>query len=222
MNDLLVKLIESEYEGVGKITGTSGGNKLTGTGMITGFQFRPGYKVRLETSNNVWPVTAFGANDITITAGGGNPAFPSISGETKFYVRPSNDFLELVHDSIRIRMNSVNSAFTDIVNNLPAHLGNGKQDPDNSNFASYLGFFDKPANIYQAVGLYHGAEGYVSGGYHPTGTCMMRSSSADNDTAGDTVRGFCPVCRFAIVDIVDPTCHRANDAYIDLIYPKFK
>jgi hypothetical protein len=30
---------------------------------------------------------------------------------------------------------------------------------------------------------------------------------------------FCPVCRYALVDAIDPTQHGALDEYYDVIYP---
>lgn len=77
-----------------------------------------------------------------------------------------------------------------------------------------------PRLSYQLVGLYENAHGYNCDAYHSTGLCMMyyRVYSAGTP-ARRRLSGFCPVCRYAMVDLIDPSAHGAIDADYDRIYP---
>jgi hypothetical protein len=61
-------------------------------------------------------------------------------------------------------------------------------------------FKNKP----RIIGLYEGGAQHARDIYHPAGTCMMRN---DHDEAAE----FCHVCRYVIVDIVDPSKHFGID-----------
>jgi hypothetical protein len=65
----------------------------------------------------------------------------------------------------------------------------------------------------QIVGLYSGGRQWACGIFHPTGLCVMR----DHDDA-DTE--FCAVCRYVIVDFVDPLRHFEIDRDYAEIYPQ--
>ncbi|HKO98919.1 MAG TPA: M64 family metallopeptidase [Pyrinomonadaceae bacterium] len=62
------------------------------------------------------------------------------------------------------------------------------------------------------VGLYSGGAEYSCGIYHPTGTCMMRSHRASESE-------FCAVCRYIMVDMIDPSRHFEIDRDYAEIYP---
>jgi hypothetical protein len=62
------------------------------------------------------------------------------------------------------------------------------------------------------VGLYGGGAQYASGIYHPAGLCVMR----DEHTTSTV---FCAVCRYIMVDYVDPFKHFEIDRDYDDIYP---
>lgn len=62
------------------------------------------------------------------------------------------------------------------------------------------------------VGLYSGGAQYSCGIFHPTGTCMMRSHNNDESE-------FCAVCRYIMVDLIDPFRHFEIDLDYDDIYP---
>ncbi len=70
-------------------------------------------------------------------------------------------------------------------------------------------FSDKP----KIVGLYEGGSLYACGIYHPTGKCMMRGDHEDSAE-------FCAVCRYVIVDFVNPFLHFQIDRDYDEIYPQ--
>jgi hypothetical protein len=62
------------------------------------------------------------------------------------------------------------------------------------------------------VGLYGGGAQYASGIFHPTGVCVMRNEDV-------TSTEFCAVCRYIMVDFVDPSKHFEIDRDYDDIYP---
>jgi len=68
-------------------------------------------------------------------------------------------------------------------------------------------------NAPRVVGLYGGGRRYHKGVFHPAGHCLMRHTTH----AG--TREFCAVCRYILVDIIDPTQHGANDKEYDKHYP---
>lgn len=75
------------------------------------------------------------------------------------------------------------------------------------------------------VGLYQGGLGVDCGAYHPAGDCMMRGAIEESRTqsilSADTAeyRPFCHVCRYWLVDRIDPSKHRALDDLYDPSYP---
>jgi hypothetical protein len=66
----------------------------------------------------------------------------------------------------------------------------------------------------EIVGLYEGGGNHGCGVYHPAGTCTFRGGEGTND-----FRAFCRVCRYVLVDVVDPSKHRFSDDAYALFYP---
>ena len=63
------------------------------------------------------------------------------------------------------------------------------------------------------VGLYQGGGSYASDIFHPTGQfCMMRNDHQDYSP-------FCAVCRYIMVELIDPFQHSGIDLDYDDIYP---
>jgi hypothetical protein len=60
--------------------------------------------------------------------------------------------------------------------------------------------FAPAAILPDLVGVYFGGSQHACGILHPTGSCLMR-------TGRDSYSRFCPVCRYVIVDYVDPEQH---------------
>ncbi len=69
-------------------------------------------------------------------------------------------------------------------------------------------FKDKP----RIVGLYEGGSLSTRGIFHPTGTCMMRNDHLDTGE-------FCAVCRYIMVEFINPFHHFQIDRDYDDIYP---
>jgi hypothetical protein len=65
----------------------------------------------------------------------------------------------------------------------------------------------------QIVGLFTGGKKFQCGVYHPTGSCIMRNSNSNG-------KEFCAVCRYLIVDIIDPSKHFSIDLDYQEIYPQ--
>jgi hypothetical protein len=69
-------------------------------------------------------------------------------------------------------------------------------------------FKEKP----RIVGLYEGGRQYARKIFHPAGTCMMSNEHEETSQ-------FCAVCRYVMVDFVDPFQHFRIDLDYDDIYP---
>jgi hypothetical protein len=83
------------------------------------------------------------------------------------------------------------------------------QVPDLTN----INVFQFPKVIYPTiVGLYEGGDQSTCGIFHPTGTCMMRRTHSDT-------AWFCAVCRYVMVDMIDPFYHYRIDQGYTLFYP---
>jgi hypothetical protein len=65
-----------------------------------------------------------------------------------------------------------------------------------------------PAFSSWTIGIYDNGAEYNCGIYRPTGVCLMkRSANTDPTTNELNLYDFCLICRYAIVDAVDPTLH---------------
>ncbi|MEP6733161.1 MAG: hypothetical protein ABJE10_21135 [bacterium] len=83
------------------------------------------------------------------------------------------------------------------------------------------------------VGAFEGGGDYQCGVYHPTGACLMRARIYDSLVGftyhlstgileanyNQLVFLMCPVCRYIIVDKLDPTQHAAVDKFYSARYP---
>jgi IgA Peptidase M64 len=87
---------------------------------------------------------------------------------------------------------------------------NAVQDPVIPGVSLPYSFCYKRTRI---VGLYSGGKSYHKGIFHPTGNCLMRESHTDG-------REICPVCRYILVDIIDPDKHWFIDLFYEELYPQ--
>jgi hypothetical protein len=65
-------------------------------------------------------------------------------------------------------------------------------------------------NLYTIIGVYDGGNGYHCNVYHPSGYCELRST---------TIARFCHVCRYFLVDQLDPSLHAEIDREYEWNYP---
>jgi hypothetical protein len=71
----------------------------------------------------------------------------------------------------------------------------------------------RPRTLADIVGIYEGASYHDCGVFRPAGRCKMRSGYRK-------LVPFCHVCRYLLVDRVDPTRHGALDAVYEREYPQ--
>jgi hypothetical protein len=74
--------------------------------------------------------------------------------------------------------------------------------------------FDKPCKGYKLIGLYEGGGTFTTKTYRPAGACKMRNHEASGGEGE-----FCFVCKYLIVNRVDPSKHAVLD---ERYYPKKK
>ncbi|MFF4879411.1 hypothetical protein [Micromonospora sp. NPDC000668] len=90
----------------------------------------------------------------------------------------------------------------------PAEAMKAVQDPILNGVNLPICFSEKP----RIVGLYHGGGAKSCGIFHPAGTCMMHGTALDS-------LEFCAVCRYVLVEIIDPFKHFQIDLQYDDFYP---
>jgi hypothetical protein len=91
----------------------------------------------------------------------------------------------------------------------PAEAKKAVQDPILNGVSLPFCFSERP----RIVGLYHGGRRQPSGIFHPAGTCMMHGGKYDS-------LEFCAVCRYIMVEIIDPFRHFEIDLLYDDFYPQ--
>lgn len=146
----------------------------------------------------------------------------------------------LIHKDVITIMDNANAGMFEIDTNHNRIQGRSK------NF--FTGMKNGNGTYYNIVGLYAGGQievglDYTSNLYHPAGACIMRNASAKysnynintlddkplNMTISDLTypkidqyqNYFCPVCRYILIDEIDPLQHPKNDADFQKDYPVF-
>ncbi len=79
----------------------------------------------------------------------------------------------------------------------------------------------KPKYSSWLIGLYDGGQEVDCGVFHPAGACLMRRvrvPASSRQYAGSPYR-FCAVCRYIIIDILDPLLHPQVDADYATFFP---
>jgi hypothetical protein len=112
-------------------------------------------------------------------------------------------YAELIAKNVKERINSSHAVI--------GHGGEGVPEiPDLTGITLRPGF--PAASIPFIVGLYEGGAGNKTGMFHATGNCVMNST-------GKGAR-YCHVCRYVLVDAIDPSKHYFIDPDHDEIYPQ--
>ena len=146
--------------------------------------------------------TDFGADDVLVATvpAPGNPVGADLSLIAPIilgHIASSNKPLNAKKGSAK--HTCVPGQRTDVV--TPTNLPNGLPK-------------DRPRNKAHIVGLYDGGHRYDCGIFHPAGLCMM------NDSKSKRTDRFCQVCRYLLIDRVDPTKHKELDAIYKNEYPQ--
>lgn len=133
---------------------------------------------------------------------------------------------DLVFSDIKTRMGR----------DVMATIDSGKNEPQQPKSISIPGYSDPvqnlriPADKGRIIGLWAGGRReYDQRVYHASGFCIMRGTSTnflsdigDVDSAqGASGNYFCPVCRYILVDNIDPLKHPSIDKNYENIYPKY-
>jgi hypothetical protein len=179
-------------------------------------------RLKIESINND-TVILQPVQDATFTGAGfekGSLLVRLVKASTSDDDNPTHDeYAELMSSLVRKKINDTNKGQT----KEPCET-NLKEEQQPTNIPDDLADPDNNAHI---VGLYVGGDEYSCDIYHPTGQCTMRihrglSASAHKNiftnqkeyTFDNTLMPFCPVCRYGLVDQIDPSQH----ARIDKLY----
>ena len=140
-----------------------------------------------------------------------DPQAPDVLGDDLLLIAQSTlDRIDATHDPLNMDDGAASDLVTQIELDVPTAA---------TNFPNNLAPVPPPWSSWY-VGLFDNGATYDTGVYRPTGICIM-SKPDYVDVATKTVRAyqFCPVCRYALVDEVDPTKHGTIDADYAKRYP---
>jgi hypothetical protein len=215
-----------------RIPVVAGQGRAFAVGDIVRLRTRP--LLTAATPSVRFRVTAVAANDVTsqILAGGvvNTATYPAGSIVMAPVRAPDtapgvlgND-LELVAASVRTRIdathNALNAAHTDAVNRACVPGGIDLFKPTKArNFPA--GRAPKPPRYSSwIVGVFENGAGIDCAVLRPTGVCLMGILSFTDPRSRSTkAYQFCHVCRYAMVDLLDPSQHGAIDADFAARYP---
>jgi hypothetical protein len=143
--------------------------------------------------------------------------------------------LTLVHDKVRDHITATGQPL-----NAPAGAAPNRDcsesggAPDVQQPTNWPPGLTVPKGAFRAwvVGAHEGGAQYKCGVYHPAGACLMRADiyrefalvfHIKANTVESTYLKYaitlCAVCRYALVDLLDPTQHGRVDAWYDTRYP---
>jgi len=133
------------------------------------------------------------------------------------------DDLELMHQSIRARINLKHNPLNAADADPPNRPCSGLPLPTPTGATNFPGGRAPVPPTYSAwiVGLYENGFEYDCDVYRPTGVCLMRTQHyLDKPSKTESAYQLCPVCRYAMVDLIDPSKHGAIDDDFAGRYPK--
>ena len=130
--------------------------------------------------------------------------------------------LELIHKSVVDRINATHNPLNAKDGDVPNRPCPGKALTPTGATNFHGGIAPKPPRYSSwIVGLYENAKGFDCDVYRPTGICLMRELLYVEPKDGRSrAYQFCPVCRYAIVDLIDPSKHGIIDRDYGPRYPR--
>lgn len=143
----------------------------------------------------------------TVTLGGTNlPARP-------LPVYPTGSVVYLANDGDNVTVVKPQVLAVLLHNSLPLNVDPNHGGVNDAKLDSpvLIPALRMPCHPLEIVGLFEGGQTSVRGIYRPTGECKMRSHAGEKDEGE-----FCFVCKWLIVNRVDPGLH----AYLDRLYPE--
>lgn len=157
--------------------------------------------------------TAFGRDSLL---------FLPVKAPTEDKNNPTHDkYAEVLSPLLRHQINQSHKPQTP----FPCNQEDTKSEQDPVNMPSNL---KRPNNHRHVIGLFSGGKEFSCGIYHPSGECIMRNEyRAVLETIAEGTRfksreiyQFCHVCRYSLVDQIDPLQHAKIDAAYAEIYPQ--
>jgi len=128
------------------------------------------------------------------------------------------EFRQIMHKAVVKHMDNTHAPLTVPPNKLTrdcfAHARNAKLDGGERQKPTNIPSLRHPKgkNLHTIIGLYEGGHRYHCKVYHPSGDCNMRS----NDSL---ISKYCHVCRYILVDKLDPSLHAEIDREYGWDYP---
>jgi hypothetical protein len=126
--------------------------------------------------------------------------------------------LRLVSPAAERILLTLKTTMTGLTCDVTAQAANGggfTQVPQKSDPMGHVSAKDLPG----LVGVYFGGARHSCGILHPVGRCMMRNSYQDVWHPKIIPAPFCPVCRYVLVEQIDPNKHGIIDRDYDKEYP---
>jgi hypothetical protein len=127
------------------------------------------------------------------------------------------DDLELVHPTVRARINATRNPLNALHTDPPNRPCAGTEMPTPTGATNFpLGVAPRPPrHTSWIVGLHENGDTFDCDVYHPSGVCLMRQQTFGEARGANVITRayeFCPVCRYTIADVLDPTILRDVDA----------
>ena len=142
------------------------------------------------------------------------------------------DDLELVAASVRARIDTTHNSLN--ANPLPGEVASGAVDAPNRPVPDVLLVQPTPSTNWPGraapkpprysswvIGIVENGDGSNTEIVHPSGVCVMNAPQIFDDRKGGPIKSyqFCHVCRYALVDRLDPTQHGRIDRDYAPRYP---
>jgi hypothetical protein len=156
--------------------------------------------------------------------GRGSLLFTPVKAPAEERNNPTGDkYAEVLSPLMRRQINQSHKPQT---KNFPCTQEDTNDQQDPVNLPSDL---DRPDNHRNIIGLFSGGKEFSCGIYHPSGECIMRKTVKEirERVPGLGLTRFrerevfklCHVCRYSLVDQIDPRRHDSIDKAYDEIYP---
>ncbi|MEU1185772.1 hypothetical protein ABZ464_50835 [Streptomyces sp. NPDC005820] len=129
--------------------------------------------------------------------------------------------LELMHVDVRARINATRNPLNARPEPTPANRPCPGAAAVPTRARNFPGRAPNPPQYSSwIVGLYENGAEFDCDVYRPTGVCLMHTLHYDPPAAQGQAYQFCPVCRYAVVDFIDPTQHGRIDVNYAPRYPR--
>lgn len=235
---VLIKLVEALVPGVGTIS--AAGKIVTGVGTYFEAQVNPAGSTGLGGSFIIVGSDKIRVKDVTSNTKLElqDPFTAAVPVGTKFEIlqRDSNSvatdsYKELLNYSVRMTINKNQKPMSTYPWVTDEMDGNVRQDPDTTQLIvdgtdSVFSLMRPSIISRQVVGLYKNGAEFTHAIFHPTGFCHMRSSkdpwkfNPTEKAHEQHISLFCPICRYILVDNLDPSKHSIIENSKTSHYPK--